>query len=1062
MDSGIRSRGGASAQRSDAGAQPPELVAAVATVIGRYTDRRQLVVGYVPAGSEPIALALDLAAPSSFGELVAQVQRSIAENGSPASAAAAPDAIVAIDLDPPEQPGADYWVTAREQGGELELVVRRRGADATTAPDESLIGHIRTLLTAALAEPGTPIGDLPLLTHAERRRLLLEFNDTASPFADGCLHELIEEQVHRVPDAVAVRFGRQTLTYAELDARSNQLAHRLVEFGVGPDVLVGICVERSLEMVVGLLGILKAGGAYVPIDPAYPADRQEYMLTSSQAPVVVTQNRLRAGLPVGNAAVVCLDGDWPSISLLPTDAPRVPANPSQLAYVIYTSGSTGLPKGVEIPHRALVNFLITMRQTPGLDTQDVLLAVTTLSFDIAGLELYLPLIAGACVVIASAESTSDPHALMDLLRDSQATVMQATPTTWRMLIDAGWTGTPAVRSLCGGEALPVALADELVGLGLELWNMYGPTETTIWSTCARVQTSGQSLTIGRPIANTTLYILDEKLRPVPVGMAGELWIGGAGLARGYRGRPDLTEERFVPAPFDPEPGARIYRTGDLARYRSDGEVEYLGRIDHQVKVRGFRIELGEIETVLSRHPAVGSAVVVARGQGADAELAAYVILRGIPVAGHALRQFLTQKLPAYMVPTTVTALEGFPLTPNGKVDRKALPEPARERSQERELVAPKTPLQRRLVSIWQRELQIDPIGVTDNFFDLGVTSIVGASLFAAIEHELGDRLPLGAIFRAPTIEALARLIEEDDPTSRWSSLIPIHAEGSRPPIFCIHGGGGTILHLEPLARRLGADQPFYGLQSKGLYGGAAPPATVEEMASHYLSEMRQVQRRGPWYLAGYCFGTIVAFEIAQRLVAEGEEVRLLAMFNGPSPIWIKRWGWYGNQPSKRATRQVWVAPTRRQRADAWRARLEGALREPRKFGTALEWYLRNAGGERRASVALALGRPLPERLREEYFLNLHAKAERAYEPRRYPGDLLIFHGEGLYEDPELGWGELTAGEIQAFAVPGDHDNNRQAMMEPYVEFVSERLREYLGRTESAGQLAVPIGGSPRG
>ncbi len=1032
----------------------PSLVTAVCALLARYTDRSELVVGYAAdEGTEPVAVALTLAGDHTFKELLSGVERalSVADRHEQLSSL---DAVVALGQNPPGDSSHPPWLVAVGDGDNLRLALHRNGADGLAAiSDELFVGHLRTLLAAAATRPDASVRSLPMLTEPELQRLLVEWNETAVPFPERCMHELFEEQARRTPDAVAVEFRDRQLTYGELDARANQLARHLASLGVGPEVLVGICVERSAEMLVGLLGILKAGGAYVPIDPAYPADRQAYMLESSEAPVVVTEERLRPGLPVGDAKVVCLDGDWPAIAALSTDPCGVDANPEQLAYVIYTSGSTGLPKGVQIPHRALVNFLTTMRERPGLTAGDVLVAVTTLSFDIAGLELYLPLVTGARVVVAPAETTSDPRALIALLETSGATVMQATPTTWRMLVDAGWTGGAGLKGLCGGEGLPASLADALVGLELELWNMYGPTETTIWSTCSRVATQGEQVTIGRPIANTKLYVLDPAMNPVPVGVAGELWIGGDGLARGYRGRPDLTDERFVADPFDGTPGARLYKTGDLVRYRADGNVEYIGRIDHQVKVRGFRIELGEIETVLSRHPAVGGAVVVARGNDASAELAAYVILRGIPVAALGLRQFLAQKLPTYMVPSTVTALEAFPLTPNGKIDRKALPEPTRERSEERELVAPRTPLEQRLASTWERELGISPIGVTDNFFDLGVTSIVAASLFAAIEHELGDSLPLGAIFRAPTIEALAGLLEAGETTSRWTSLVPIQPAGSRPPIFCVHGGGGTVLHLEPLARRLGQDQPFYGLQSKGLYGGVASLTTVEEMASHYLSEMRQVHPDGPWRLAGYCFGTIVAFELAQRLVAEGEKVELVTMFNGPSPIWIKKWGWYGNQPSRRVNRPTPVRLSTGERlgrrVSDFSTRLRRALREPRRFRTALVWHWQVFGGVRRARLALALGRPLPEHLREQYFLHLHAKAERMYEPEPYTGDLVVFYGEGLYEDPELGWGGLAQGGIRAHAVPGQHDNNRQAMMEPYVEFVSERLEEYLGRLDPA-------------
>jgi amino acid adenylation domain-containing protein len=906
------------------------------------------------------------------------------------------------------------------------------------------MGHLRTLLAATLADPEQPIGALQVLTDTEREQLLVEWNETAGSYPKACLHELVSDRARIAPHAVAVEFREQKLTYAQLDARANQLAHHLLGLGVGPEVLVGICVERSLEMVTGLLGILKAGGAYVPIDPAYPAERQQYMLSHSQAPVLITQQALRGRLPPGDASVVFLDRDSSKIAAMPDQAPAVLSDPEQLAYVIYTSGSTGKPKGVQISHRALVNFLFTMQRRPGLTANDVLVAVTTLSFDIAGLELYLPLISGARVVIAPPETSSDPGDLAGLLRHSGATVMQATPTTWRMLVDSGWDGGAGLKGLCGGEALPVALAEQLIDLSVELWNMYGPTETTIWSTCSRVRRA-EPITIGHPVANTSLYILDSRMNPVPVGVAGELWIGGDGVARGYRGSPDLTDERFVADPFASTSGARMYRTGDLARYRADGDVEYLGRIDHQVKVRGFRIELGEIESVLSSHPAVASAVVATRGNGAAAELAAYVVPDGVPVAAPALREFLAHKLPAYMVPSTVTILEAFPLTANGKVDRQALPEPTRGRSDQHDLVRPRTALERQLAAIWERELGINPIGTTDNFFDLGVTSIVAASLFAAIEHDLGDDLPLGAIFRAPTIEALANLLDAGDTQSRWTSLVPIQPVGSRPPIFCVHGGAGTILHLEPLSRRLGREQPFFGLQSRGLYGGVAPLATVEEMASCYLAEMRHVHPGGPWRLAGYCFGAIVAFEIAQQLIADGEEVELLALLNGPSPGWIRTWGWYGNQPSKRLSRPAPVRLSRKQSLMCQLARFRRALREPRRFGTALVWYSRRIGGQRRARFALALGRPLPERAREEYFFHLHARAELAYDPQPYHGLMLVFYGEGLYEDPELGWGRLATGKIRAYSVPGEHDNNRQAMMEPYVAFVSETLEAHLGR-----------------
>ena len=470
------------------------------------------------------------------------------------------------------------------------------------------------------------LGEPPRVPEGESE-IPREWNATEAPYPTlACLHDLVSEVAGMRPDAVAVTDAVRDLRYGELDVRSNQLAHHLRTLGVERGSLVGISLTRSTEMLIGLLGILKAGAAYVPIDPAYPDARQSFMLEHSGAKVVVTEQGVAAKLPASGQQIVVLDSDDARIAERPIDPPAVQLQSEDLAYVIYTSGSTGTPKGVEIPHRALVNFLYTMRERPGLDENDVLLAVTTLSFDIAGLELYLPLVTGARVVIASQEASADPRALMELMDEFGVTVMQATPTTWRMLINAGWQGRTGLKVLCGGEALPLGLADDLVARDAELWNMYGPTETTIWSTVAPITSRGVPLTIGRPIGNTTLYILDDVLKPVPIGVAGELYIGGAGLARGYRDRPDLTAERFIPNPFAESPGNRLYKTGDLAQYRADGNVEYLGRIDDQVKVRGFRIELGEIETVLARHEAVSAAVATVReDEPGDPRLVAYVI-----------------------------------------------------------------------------------------------------------------------------------------------------------------------------------------------------------------------------------------------------------------------------------------------------------------------------------------------------------------------------------------------------------------------------------------------------
>src|SRR5579864_5785415 len=541
-----------------------------------------------------------------------------------------------------------------------------------------MAGHFEKLLEGIVADPEQPIAKLPLLTPRERQQLVVEWNATGMEYArDKGIHQLFEAQAAQTPNAVAVVFQNRQLTYGELDRRANQLARHLLKLGAAPDGLIGICVERSLDMIVGLLGILKAGSAYVPLDPAYPADRIAFMLEDAEAPLLITQSQLVEHLPRGNSRRVLIDSDWYEIALQSEASTALTVDPSNRAYVIYTSGSTGKPKGVQITHRAVVNFLTTMAQQPGLHADDRLLAVTTLCFDIAGLEIYLPLTQGASVEIVSREIASDGNELLAKLASSSATVMQATPATWRMLLEAGWTGDRRLKILIGGEAVSQKLAQQLLERSGSVWNVYGPTETTIWSTISKLEVGLTAVTIGRPIGNTEIFILDTLLQPVPIGVAGELHIGGDGLARGYLKRPELTAEKFIAHPLNPDPKARLYKTGDLVRYLPNGNIEFLGRIDHQVKIRGFRIELGEIETVLRAHPAINDTVVVAREDtpGDKRVVAYFVPIQGASPTTSELRSFMREKLPEYMLPSVFVTLASMPLTPNGKVDRLALPVP---------------------------------------------------------------------------------------------------------------------------------------------------------------------------------------------------------------------------------------------------------------------------------------------------------------------------------------------------------------------------------------------------
>ncbi len=661
------------------------------------------------------------------------------------------------------QRGAEFDLTVAiyEQGKSLSVLWRYNTDlfDVTTISRMS--GHFQTLLEAIVSDPEQRLSDLPMLTAVEHRQLLVEWNDTERDYPKvKCLHELIEAQVERTPDAVALVFEDKQLTYRELNSRANQLAHYLRELGIGPDSLVGICVERSVEMVVGLLGILKTGGAYVPLDPAFPKGRLRFMLEDAQVKAVVTQREVRSDLPEHGARTICLDSDWSAIGRESTENFACDATPQNRAYVIYTSGSTGKPKGVEITHGSVVNFLTSMREKPGMTERDVMLAVTTISFDIAGLELYLPLVVGGRVVIASREIAVDGTRLSQHINNSQATVMQATPATWRILIDAGWEGSKQLKILCGGEALPRELANKLIEKSAALWNMYGPTETTIWSTVHQVSSTEGPVLVGRPIANTRIYILDHYMQPAPIGVPGELCIGGAGVARGYMNRPELTQEKFIADPFSEEPGARIYRTGDLARYLPDGNIELLGRIDHQVKVRGFRIELGEIEAVLREHPALRDAVVLAREDvPGDKRLVGYVVAAEPPPTTGELRSFLQRKLPDYMVPGMFVFLEALPLTPNGKVDRRALPAPDMTRPElESVFVAPEGGVEKTLAEIWRAVLGVERVGIHDNFFDLGGHSLLLTKVHSQLQAALGREVAMIDLFRYSTISTLAKYL----------------------------------------------------------------------------------------------------------------------------------------------------------------------------------------------------------------------------------------------------------------------------------------------------------------
>jgi amino acid adenylation domain-containing protein len=905
---------------------------------------------------------------------------------------------------------------------------------------EAIATRLLRLLEAACADPQQPIGRLELLAFEERRQILFDWNDTACEVPHTTLPALFEAQVKRSPDTIALVFEESALTYAQLNARANRLAHCLIDQGIGPESLVALALPRSIEMVVGLLGILKTGGAYLPLDPAFPAERLRHMVEDSGAKVLVTHRALSEALFSGlNLVRMYLDDDKDQIDQRNSGPLPALAEPSNRAYVIYTSGSTGRPKGVEIGHRALTNFLCSMTREPGLKETDVLLAVTTLAFDIAGLELFLPLITGAQIELASRATALDGVALTRALSTSGATVMQATPATWRILFESGWTGDRRLKVLCGGEAMDRDLAARLVSTCGSVWNMYGPTETTIWSSVARIESD--EVTMGRPIANTRMYVLDGHRGPVPQGVVGELWIGGEGVARGYLNRTELTRERFIEDPF--HEGERMYRTGDLARHLPDGRLECLGRIDNQVKIRGYRIELGEIEATLSTHEGVRDCVVIARKEHTgDARLLAYVV----PNDAHRptiedLRTHLMTVLPDYMIPSAFAFLDAIPLTPNGKIDRSALPIPGADLSDlSIGYVAPRNQVEHIMAEIWADVLGVKKVGVFDHFFELGGHSLSATRLIARLKSAFQIDLPLRSIFIEPTVAGLSKHLLYDEFTqryyhvgeiSRWHRLVPAQPKGSRLPLFIVAGfmdADDTLRVLSRLIPHLGLDQPVYGFQPRWLDGHSERYSGAEEIASEFLADLRSVQPKGPYLLGGDCAGGIVALATARELLRLGEEVRLLIMFDTYRPSFLSALGLRLYNAMGRGQHILNV--------------IGGIIRAS---GTAKLQLIRELGRRKLKPAQTLSGEELAfhriYRLRMDYMQTMYR-----YRLKKYQGRIALIVNELQYKlNKNMGWKGVASGGLQIHSTPGDHWTRYL-----HGEEMAKRLLGCLERAQAGG------------
>jgi amino acid adenylation domain-containing protein len=919
---------------------------------------------------------------------------------------------------------------------------------------ERMAGNFQALLQGIVDQPDQLISQLPLLTAAERKQILVEWNATNVDYPfERCLHHLFEAQVARTPEAVAVVQEHYELSYRELNERANQLAHYLARQGIGPDALVGLGMERSLEMVVAMLAIFKAGGAYVPLDPTYPAERLAFMVDDAKMSLLLTQPHLVARIPAKQAKVICLSSDWRVFDRENKENPSSNVTAENLAYVMYTSGSTGKPKGVMIPHKGLVNYLSWATEAYKVASGRGAPVHSSIGFDLTITSLFSPLLVGQRVVLLPEDQSI--QALTDLVRNERHfSLIKITPAHLEVLSQqlkpeeaAGCAGAFVI----GGEAL--------WGESLAFWcthapatrliNEYGPTETVV-GCCVYEVPAGScpsgAVPIGRPIANTQLYILDRHRQPVPVGVTGELYIGGAGVGRGYLNSPALSAEKFLADPFSADPQARLYKTGDLARYRANGIIEYLGRIDHQVKIRGFRIELGEIEAALVAHPAIEQAVVVVREDNpGDKRLVAYLASTSSEaLEAKFLRAFLQQHLPEYMLPAAFVFMAELPLTLNGKVDRTALPAPEyqRQSATDADVVWPRDGLERQLVEIWEKVLAVKPIGIGDNFFDLGGHSLLVVRLIAQIERKLSVNLPLSAVLQAPTIEQLALIVRQKKDSSNAKSLLFVsQTNGDKPPLFSY---GGSV----QLARYLGADQPFYLLQSHGVDGRRAP-ASVEEMAQESLVEIRRIQPQGPYFLAGYSFGGLVIFEVAQRLKQQGETIALLALIDpslpnvrvfdvanaveAPPPDGLCREILYH---CRNLTRLGF-----REKRDYIAVRVSGRAR-----------MLKQAVKRRACELCLDMGYRIPPFLRLFYFMQISNGAIDRYEPRVYPSPLIVLRRAENGTGDE--WRHLATDKIEIHEVDAEH---LDIIQEPYVQILAGKIKSFLQSAQSAAMDRVISG-----
>jgi amino acid adenylation domain-containing protein len=924
--------------------------------------------------------------------------------------------------------------------------------------------------TRSLKQPGRPIfrdgaqrdiPGLPALTRTERQQQLFEWNDTHRDYPnDKCIHHLFEEQANRTPDALALIFGNERLTYRELNQRANQLAHHLIDLGICTETVVGICVERSLEMIIGILGILKAGGAYLPLDPTWPKERISYVLEDCQAKALVTRREHTVDLNIGRTKTVYLDWDGPAIGRRPENNPESKTRPDNLVYVIYTSGSTGAPKGAEVQHNSLTNYSYAIREQLKIDQPLHFATVSTIAADLGNTCIFPSLISGGCLHVIDYDTSMSAERFREYTKQHSIDVLKITPSHFRALMGSGEESIPlpAKYLILGGEPLSVELIRKITtrkDMTCTIVNHYGPTEATVGSLMSVVQRNqsfqSRTVPIGRPIANARAHVLDVNRQPVPMELSGELYLGGIGLARGYRGRPELTREKFVPNPFAEGMSGSLYRTGDLVRYLPSGEIEYLGRIDDQVKIRGFRVELGEVEAAISTFSSIKEIAVVAKEIDAMETLllAYFVSNHREPVNIGDLRKHLARTLPDHMIPTRFFELDELPLTRNGKVDRKALADrPVRPTGQSKTVSdAGRDAIEQKLLEIWESILGIDHIDVRDNFFELGGHSLQAVRMFAEVEETFGKNIRLATLFEAGTIEKLADVVRNEAWAAPESCLVPIQPNGTKPPFFCVHAKGGNVLFYRDLSEHLGNDQPFYGIQARRVGGRQVAHSTVEEMAAFYIKEILAVQPEGPYYIGGSSFGGLAAFEIAQQLTSLGHKVALLALLDTGTKDYPKLL-----PGTSRFRRRINDRIRQGQKhldsllnLDA-RGKAKYAIDKAKKIDLRLRRKLRNTYKKvaRLAYLKVKGAGSIPK----QYFQveDQIARAGQIYSPKPYNGHATLFRAAhqpvGIQSDPTLGWGMYVQGSLEIHEVPGHHGS---IVAEPYVKVLAEKLSMCISR-----------------